>query len=60
MPQMMQPPRLGQLYDEAADLENAARYYAMFVELWSDADPVLQPRVQAAQRRLDEIFAERG
>ena len=52
--------RLGQLYDEAADLENAAKYYAMFVELWSDADPVLQPRVQAAQRRLDQIFAERG
>ena len=52
--------RLGQLYDEAADLENAAKYYAMFVELWRDADPVLQPRVQAAQQRLDEIFAERG
>ena len=52
--------RLGQLYDEAADLENAAKYYAMFVELWEDADPELQPRVEAAQRRLNEIFAERG
>jgi tetratricopeptide (TPR) repeat protein len=52
--------RLGQLYDEAADLENAAKYYAQFVELWQDADPELQPRVQAAQQRLNEIFAERG
>jgi tetratricopeptide (TPR) repeat protein len=52
--------RLGQLYDEAADLENAAKWYAMFVELWRDADPELQPRVEAAQQRLNEIFAERG
>ncbi len=52
--------RLGQLYDEASDLENAAKYYAMFVELWADADEELQPRVQAAQARLEEIVAERG
>ena len=52
--------RLGQLYDEAADLANAAKWYARFVELWQEADPELQPRVQAAQQRLNEIFAERG
>ena len=51
---------LGRLYDERGDWEKAAEYYAKFVELWTDADPVLQPRVEAAQRRLDEIFAERG
>ncbi len=52
--------RLGELYDAAGDWEKAAEYYARFVELWKDADPELQPRVEAAQTRLDEIFAERG
>ena len=52
--------RLGQLYDERGDLENAALHYAAFVELWADADPVLQPRVRAAQSRLEEIVSERG
>ena len=52
--------RLGQLYDEKGDLENAAKYLAMFVELWADADEELQPRVRAAQARLEEILRERG
>jgi tetratricopeptide (TPR) repeat protein len=52
--------RLGQLHDEQGDLEKAAEYHARFVELWKDSDPELQPRVQAAQQRLNEIFAERG
>ncbi|MCL7960332.1 MAG: hypothetical protein M8861_09085, partial [marine benthic group bacterium] len=30
--------RVAQLYDEAGDLENAAVYYARFVELWTGAD----------------------
>ena len=52
--------RLGQLYDEQGDLESASKYYAMFVELWAEADQDLQRRVQAAQARLEEIVAERG
>ncbi len=52
--------RLAQLYDEKGDLENAALYYARFVELWAEADEELQPRVRAAQERLEEIVAERG
>jgi tetratricopeptide (TPR) repeat protein len=52
--------RLGQLYDERGDQENAARNYAQFVELWREADSELQPRVQAAQKRLEEIVARRG
>jgi tetratricopeptide (TPR) repeat protein len=52
--------RLGQLYDGQGDLENAAKYYAMFVELWAEADEEFQPRVRAAQARLEEILAERG
>jgi tetratricopeptide (TPR) repeat protein len=52
--------RLGQLYDEQANLEKAAEYYAKFVELWAEADEELQPRVLAAQTRLEEIVRERG
>ena len=52
--------RLAVLYDEAGDMENAALYYARFVELWKDADAELQPRVESAQQRLNEIFAARG
>jgi len=52
--------RLGQLYDEQGDLENAALYYARFVELWAEADAELQPRVEVARSRLAEIIRERG
>jgi tetratricopeptide (TPR) repeat protein len=52
--------RLGQLYDEQGDLEKAALWYARFVDLWGDADPELQPRVEAARARLEEIVRERG
>ncbi len=52
--------RLAQLYDERGDPDSAANYYARFVELWSEADPDLQPRVQAAQARLEQIVTERG
>ena len=52
--------RLGQLYDEVGDLDNAAEHYAAFVELWADADPELQPRVAAAQNRLQQILEARG
>jgi tetratricopeptide (TPR) repeat protein len=52
--------RLGQLYDAKGDLESAALHHARFVELWEDADPELQPRVEAARARLEEILRERG
>jgi len=52
--------RLGQLYDEMGDLEQAAGYYGLFVELWAEADPELQPRVQAARNRMEAIVRERG
>ncbi len=42
------------------DTTAALRHLGDFVELWSDADPELQPRVEAAQQRLNEILAMRG
>jgi tetratricopeptide (TPR) repeat protein len=52
--------RLGELYDEMGDLERAAGYYGLFVHLWAEADPDLQPRVTAARNRMEEIARERG
>jgi tetratricopeptide (TPR) repeat protein len=46
---------LGELYDGQGDPAAAASYYAMFVDLWADADEELQPRVQAARARLAEL-----
>jgi len=51
---------LGALNEEAGNLEEAARNYARFVELWAEADPELQPRVNAAQARLEAIMREIG
>ena len=52
--------RLAEMYDERGDLEQAAGYYGRFIDLWVDADAELQPRVQAAQDRLEAIVRERG
>ncbi|HSM09125.1 MAG TPA: tetratricopeptide repeat protein [Gemmatimonadota bacterium] len=52
--------RLAELQEETGNLDEAAKHYARFVELWSDADEELQPRVRAAQDRLDMIVRARG
>jgi tetratricopeptide (TPR) repeat protein len=52
--------RLGELHDEAGNQNAAAQHYARFVELWAGADEELQPRVRAAQARVDSIVSARG
>ncbi len=47
--------RAGQLSDERGDREKAAEYYSRFVELWADADPQFQPRIEAVRDRLAEL-----
>ncbi len=47
--------RLGQLYEEMDRPEEAAAAYERFVSAWEDADPELQPRVEAARKRLDAL-----
>jgi eukaryotic-like serine/threonine-protein kinase len=49
---------LAELHDVRGDREKARLYYARFVELWRDADPELQPRVRAAQQRLERLVTE--
>jgi tetratricopeptide (TPR) repeat protein len=52
--------RLGDVYLVLGDTTAALTHLAAFVELWRDADPELQPRVQEAQRTLQEILSQRG
>jgi tetratricopeptide (TPR) repeat protein len=51
---------LARLRDEAGDVEEAAAYYARVIQFWKDADPELQPQVEEARTRLQEIVRARG
>jgi tetratricopeptide (TPR) repeat protein len=51
--------RLGELYEEKGDREKAVDYYGRFVELWSDADPQLQPVVEDVRGRIARLVGER-
>ena len=50
--------RLGRLYDARGDAARAAEHYRAFAEAWADADPDLQPRVQAARERAETLTGE--
>jgi class 3 adenylate cyclase/tetratricopeptide (TPR) repeat protein len=53
--------RLGQAYEAAGEREKAREAYELFVGAWEDADPVLQPRVEAARQALLRLgFGRRG
>ncbi len=47
--------RRAELHDEAGDVARAARHYARFAQLWREADPELQPLVDRAVRRAEEL-----
>lgn len=51
---------LARIRDEAGDTDEAAQLYARFIEFWKDAEPELQPQVEAARARLREIVQARG
>jgi tetratricopeptide (TPR) repeat protein len=50
--------RLGSLYLQVGDTVAAARHLASFIDLWRDADPELQPRVESARWLLAQLAAE--
>jgi len=47
--------RLGMLYDELGDAEQAATHYRHFAELWKDPDPEYRDRVARAVARADAL-----
>lgn len=50
--------RLGSVHLALGDTASAVRHLAAFVELWSDADAELRPRVESAKRTLSHIIGE--
>jgi tetratricopeptide (TPR) repeat protein len=52
--------RLGQLYEKRGDKQRAVKAYQQVVELWKDADPVLQARVEAARARIGALGSGRA
>jgi tetratricopeptide (TPR) repeat protein len=50
--------RLGALHEQRADTANAIRYYGKLIELWKNADPELQPRVEAARRAIEALRSD--
>ncbi|HLB08432.1 MAG TPA: protein kinase, partial [Gemmatimonadaceae bacterium] len=47
--------RLGELYESKGDAKHATEYYGRFIDLWTNADPDLQPRVAEARKRIDRL-----
>ncbi|MGE5102866.1 MAG: hypothetical protein ACM3SX_23010, partial [Deltaproteobacteria bacterium] len=47
--------RIGELYEAKNDHVRAAHYYQMFVDLWKNADPEVQPQVADIKRRLARL-----
>lgn len=45
--------------DRLGNREKAAEGYASVVDVWRDADPLLQPFVEEARRALQRLVAER-
>jgi tetratricopeptide (TPR) repeat protein len=50
--------RLGKLNEQKGSRESAIHNYNLFVDLWSDADPELLPRVENVRRRIAQLIGE--
>jgi tetratricopeptide (TPR) repeat protein len=49
---------LGDLYTSLGNRERAIHHYSKFLDLWRNADPVLQPLVNEAREALARVTAE--
>ena len=47
--------RLADLYAKRGDTEKALLYAGKFVTIWQNADPALQPRVQAKREMIRQL-----
>ena len=51
---------LGELYASRGETRKAIEQFSRFVELWSKAEPEMQPQVKQAQARLAALRAQAG
>lgn len=51
--------RRAEIYERQGNDQQALYHYGRFVELWKDADPELQPRVEAAHRAIEVLSTDR-
>ncbi len=52
--------RLGELYRDAGDTKRAIMYYSEYVDLWKNADPELQPRVNDVRKQIAALLHSKG
>ncbi len=52
--------RLGEVHEAKGNRAKALDYYGRLMDLWRDADPSLQPRVQDIKERIARLVAEQG
>jgi tetratricopeptide (TPR) repeat protein len=50
--------RLGELHEQQGNRAKALQYYGLFVELWRNADPDLQPAVRDVKQRMAQLAGE--
>ncbi len=50
---------MGKIAERLGEFETARRHYAAFIARWRDADPRLQPEVDAVKQRLNDLASER-
>ncbi|MEZ4413030.1 MAG: protein kinase [Gemmatimonadales bacterium] len=50
---------LGEMYEARDDRAKALKYYGDFVDLWRDADAVLQPQVKEVRERMAGLAGEK-
>jgi tetratricopeptide (TPR) repeat protein len=50
--------RLGEIYEARGDKQRALEYYGRFVNLWKEADPLLQPSVREVRGRMAQLAGE--
>ncbi|TDI73571.1 MAG: serine/threonine protein kinase [Bacteroidetes bacterium] len=50
--------RLGEIYSERGETDNAIESYTKFAELWKNADTELQDQVRYAHNRIDQLLKQ--
>ena len=51
---------LGRNYENRAQPDSAAKYYQALLDLWKNADPVLEPKKKSLREALARVTAEKG